>query len=89
MQSSVHSWAEFKKALILRFHEAESSYEMLMSLKQEESVGEYIEKFGALLAPLQEASKDMLIGAFMSGLQQDIKADLRLLPTRTLEELMG
>lgn len=50
---------------------------------------EYIEKFKVLLTPLQEALEDMLKGAFMNGLHKDIKADLRLLPTSTLEELMG
>lgn len=62
---------------------------MLMSLKQERSVGEYIEKFEVLSAPLWEASEDMLIGAFMSGLHQNIKANLRLITTETLKELMG
>lgn len=62
MQRAIHYFAEFKKNLILRFHEVErgSSYEMLMSLKQDESVGEYIENFGALLAPLQEASEKLM-----------------------------
>lgn len=91
VRRTVRLWAEFKKALILRFHEAErgSSNEMLMLLKQGNSVGEYIENFEVLSAPLQEASEDMLKVAFMTGLNPDIKADLRILPTGTLEELMG
>lgn len=52
-----------------------------MSLRQDETVTDYIEQFEALLAPLHDVPEDMLIGAFQTG--------LRLLPTGSLEDLMG
>ncbi|KAF7817722.1 Retrotransposable element Tf2 [Senna tora] len=51
---TIQSWGEFKKELLRRFHQSQqgNNYEVLMSLKQEDSVAEYREKFEFISAPL-------------------------------------
>lgn len=46
---------------------SENPYEVLMSLKHTDSVGEFIEQFELISAPLRHADEDMLKGAFMKG----------------------
>lgn len=49
---------------------------------------EYREKFKLLSAPLRDVPDEMLVGAFLSGLQEEIRADVRLMHPRGLRELM-
>lgn len=48
---------------------ARGRYEMLMALKQENFVIEYMERFEHLSAPLHDASKECLMGILKSGLK--------------------
>ncbi|KAF7814687.1 Retrotransposable element Tf2 [Senna tora] len=72
---NIASWEMFKGELLRRFHQAQrgNGYEMLMALKQEESVAEFREKFELLSAPLKNAPEEMLIGAYQNGLKEEIR----------------
>ena len=90
VRAPILSWEEFKQELLARFHSAQdgSSYEMIMALKQLESVAEYIEKFEQLSSSIGTCEEEMLRAAFLNGLKLEIKADLRLMKLTTLAELM-
>lgn len=59
-----------------------------MALRQTGTVTEYREKFESMLAPLNEASNEMLMGVFRNGLKEEIRAELRIMKFGSLQELM-
>lgn len=84
------TWSAFKEALLKRFQPSmlQSPYELLMSLKQIGSVELYREQFELYAGPLRSAEPEYLKGIFLSGLQDVIKAELKLHPVGSLPELM-
>ena len=52
------------------------------------SVLEYQRKFIETAAPLDHVSEDMLLGQFLNGLRDDLKAEVRLLTPVNLEQAM-
>lgn len=59
-----------------------------LALRQEGSVREYRPWFELLAALLPKISKALLEGHFTNGLKPEIKAELRVLKPRGLEEIM-
>lgn len=51
-------------------------------------MSEFREKFEMLLATLPEVSKESLMGMFLNGLKDEVKADVRLMKPKNLKELM-
>ncbi|XP_028796878.1 uncharacterized protein LOC114752313 [Neltuma alba] len=90
IRSPLRNWIELKRALVLRFHPSQcgGTYEMLMALRQRGIVVEYIERFELLSATLDKCDDEVLIAAFLNGLHPDIKADLRMIPSHSIRELM-
>lgn len=74
------TWLMVQRALFDCFQNAasENSYEVLMSLKQTQSVEEYREQFELISAPLRHAKEVVLLGAFINGLKDEIRAEVRL-----------
>ncbi|MCH81181.1 enzymatic polyprotein [Trifolium medium] len=69
---------------------SENPYEALMSLKQTDTVGEFIEQFELISALLSHADEDMLKGAFMNGLKDVVlvRAEVRLYGSEDLNSTM-
>lgn len=90
VKSPISSWKELKQDLILRFHPSQkgSAYEMLMALKQEGAVTEYIKRFELLSATLDSCEEEIMKAAFMNGLCMEIKAELRLIKLTNVAEIM-
>ncbi|KAF7810715.1 Retrovirus-related Pol polyprotein from transposon 17.6 [Senna tora] len=86
----IRSWLKFKLELMRRFHQSQlgNGYEVLMALKQTGTVAEYREKFELFSAPLKDAPEDMLIGTFLNGLKEEIRAELRMVRAQNLLEVM-
>lgn len=74
------TWLALRRALLGRFQDAasENPYEVLMSLKQTQTVEEYREMFELISAPLRHADEEVLLGAFMNGLKDEVRAKVRL-----------
>ncbi|KAF7802354.1 Retrotransposable element Tf2 [Senna tora] len=89
-REEMKTWPKFKTELLRRFHQSQlgNGYEMLMALKQIGSVAEYREKFELLSAPLKDAPEDMLIGVFLNGLKEDVRAELRMSRAQNLLEVL-
>ena len=90
VRSPVREWAAFKTLLLDRFRPSQdgSAHEELMSLKQEGSVVEFTAQFEMLSAPLKDMSDELLKGAFITGLREDIRAEVRLLGSRDMAHVM-
>lgn len=56
-----------------------SLYEQWLSTHQTSSVQEYRRKFIETATPLERVKKEMLMGQFLHGLKEEIKAEVRLL----------
>lgn len=49
---------------------------------------EYREQFELVAAPMRNADSEVLKGVFLNGLQEEIKAEMKLYPAEDLAELM-
>ncbi|KAF7821313.1 Retrotransposable element Tf2 [Senna tora] len=90
VRNPLQSWSGFKKELIRRFHQSQqgNGYEILIAHKQTSIVGKYREKFELLSAPLKEASEEMLVGFYQSGLKEEVRAELRMTQAQSLIDVM-
>ena len=73
-------WPKFKKSLSKCFHSSkmENMMEQLLALRQTSSVGEYRRSFELLSALFPDLPETVLENAFVNGLQEEIKTELRL-----------
>ena len=87
----MRGWPELKNEIIERFHcrQTGDEYEQLMSLKQTGTVAEYKEHFELLSVPLGDASEHVLSGAFMNGLKEEIRCEVKLMHPNGLKQLMN
>lgn len=77
--------------MIKRFHASHTSdnYERLAGLKQGNGpVSEFRERFEMLSATLEDVSEVTLRGMFLNRLQEEVKADVRVLKPSLLRDLM-
>ncbi|XP_031268741.1 uncharacterized protein LOC116127234 [Pistacia vera] len=84
------TWEELKAALIARFRPSfqGSAHEALVALKQISTVTEYREDFEALTAALKYLGEELLMGVFINGLREEIRAKLRVLRPSSLQEVI-
>ncbi|XP_031276149.1 uncharacterized protein LOC116134605 [Pistacia vera] len=84
------SWEELKAALIARFRPSfqGSAHEALVALKQNSTVTEYREDFESHTTPLKDLGEELLMGVFINGLKEEIRAELRLLRPNSLQDVI-
>ncbi|KAL2894117.1 Retrotransposon-derived protein PEG10 [Bienertia sinuspersici] len=83
-------WEEMK-CMILRLFRSMSSgtlYEQWLANRQGGSVFEYRRRFIELMAPLEGVPEEIAMGQFVNGLKDDIKAEVRVLGPKTLDQAM-
>ncbi|KAL4583236.1 hypothetical protein LXL04_007804 [Taraxacum kok-saghyz] len=70
-----HGWGGLALELLLRFSgmEVQNPYEQLATIKQMESIHDYIEDFEYLLSLVPKLSESQTLGYFMAGLRDDVK----------------
>ena len=80
------SWGEFQNMLLERFRSSQdgTAYEELIGLRQLSSVADYRHRFELLSAPLKDMSDELLMGAFINGLREEVKAKLILIGPKDL-----
>lgn len=86
----VWMWADLKKVLLRQFrpNSGGSLYEQWLATNQTSTVSEYQRKFIETAAPFEHVSEEMLMGHFINGLKEEIKAEVRLLNPLCLEQTM-
>ncbi|XP_073225760.1 uncharacterized protein [Cicer arietinum] len=84
------TWESFKIAVVRRFQPSmiQNPFELLLSLKQNNSVEEYVELFEKYAGALREVNQDFVRGIFLNGLKEEIKAEVKLYDLATLSELI-
>ncbi|XP_073225291.1 uncharacterized protein [Cicer arietinum] len=84
------TWESFKIAVVRRFQPSmiQNPFELLLSLKQNNSVEEYVELFEKYAGALREVNQDFVRGVFLNGLKEEIKAEVKLYELTNLSELI-
>ena len=84
------TWDAFKIAVVRRFQLTmlDNPFEVLLDLKQTGPVEEYIENFEQYAGFLKNVEHDYLVGIFLNGLTEGIKAEVKLHEPKCLAELM-
>ncbi|KAD6454476.1 hypothetical protein E3N88_09182 [Mikania micrantha] len=74
------SWVDFQAELLQRFSglEIHNPYEQLATLKQRDSIHDYIDDFEYLLSLVPRLPESQALGYFIAGLKEDVKQWVRL-----------
>ncbi|KAM0043609.1 putative nucleotidyltransferase, Ribonuclease H [Helianthus debilis subsp. tardiflorus] len=74
------SWHDFQSELLQRFSglEIQNPYEQLATIKQGDSIYDYIDDFEYLLSLVPRLPESQTIGYFVAGLKDDVKKWVRL-----------
>jgi hypothetical protein len=69
------SWSDFKSELLQRFSglEIQNPYEQLATIKQSDSIYDYIDDFEYLLSLVPRLPETQSLGYFIAGLKDDVK----------------
>lgn len=86
----IRGWAEMKQILLQQFRPtaAGSLHEQWLNHHQIAVVVEYRRGFIELMAPLVGVPEEIAKGQYINGLKAEIKAELRLLGPRSLDQAM-
>ncbi|KAA0032325.1 Ty3/gypsy retrotransposon protein [Cucumis melo var. makuwa] len=84
------SWKELKERMYNHFRNREhgTSCMRFLAIKQESSVGEYLQRFEELSASLPEMKEDVLVGTFTNGLDPVIRTKVFAMRVVGLEDMM-
>ncbi|KAJ0764722.1 putative nucleotidyltransferase, Ribonuclease H [Helianthus annuus] len=74
------SWSEFQEELLLRFSglEIHNPYEQLATIKQGDSIHDFIDDFEYLMSLVPRLPESQALGYFVAGLRDDVKQRVRL-----------
>lgn len=86
----IRKWVDLKGFILRQFRPISggSLYEQWLFTVQTLTVQEYRRSFIETAAPLERVSEDMLMGHFINGLKEEIKAEVRLMNHMCLEQAM-
>ncbi|XP_063944151.1 uncharacterized protein LOC135150826 isoform X1 [Daucus carota subsp. sativus] len=86
----IRRWDDLKGFILRQFRSVSggSLYEQWLSTTQSTTVKEYRRAFIEKAAPLDRVSEDVLMGHFINGLKDEIKAEVRVLSPLNLEQAM-
>lgn len=89
-RNPMRTWAELKAKVLLKYRptNAGSLHEQWLATTQTTTVAEYQKKFIELASPLDDVPSSIMIGQFVNGLREEIKAEVRLLNPYTLNDTM-
>ncbi|KAK9037178.1 hypothetical protein V6N11_022099 [Hibiscus sabdariffa] len=89
-RTPIVTWDVFRVAILHRFTPSQQGnlYEVLLGLQQTRSIAQYREDFELLSATLKDAVDEVLIGIFINGLREEIKAELHLSKLGSLAQIM-
>ncbi|KAL0540733.1 hypothetical protein IC582_020746 [Cucumis melo] len=84
------SWRELKERMYNRFRcrDFGTACARFLAIRQEGTVGEYLQKFEELSAPLPEMAEEVLEGSFTNGLDPRIRKEVFSMRAVGLEDLM-
>ncbi|CAO2813620.1 unnamed protein product [Amaranthus hypochondriacus] len=88
---NIRNWQDLKYLILSRFRPWDEGEmcEQWLSVEQTGSVAEYRSEFVSRLTHLGKKEESMMIGAFMRGLTEDIKTELKVLGSTNLGQAMS
>ncbi|KAF1868770.1 hypothetical protein Lal_00036208 [Lupinus albus] len=88
--NSSPTWESFKIAVVRRFQPSmiQNPFELLLSLKQEGSVENYVEEFEKYAGALKAINHDFVRKIFLDGLKEEIQVEVILYELKTLPEVI-
>ncbi|XP_016558818.1 uncharacterized protein LOC107858601 [Capsicum annuum] len=89
-RQQMSTWEDFKRELLNRFHDTQkiNQFAVVMGPRQITTVAAFHEEFEKVSVSMTEPSDEMLSGAFLNGLKEEIRAEVMLLRAQTLKEIM-
>lgn len=86
----IRAWEDLKMLILRKFRSTQSGslYEQWLATSQSGSVLEYQRSFIEFSAPLTGVNEEIALGHFINGLKRDIRAELRVMGPRTLDQAM-
>lgn len=81
-------WEELKKALQENYSPTEPD-KHLCNIRQNYSIHEYCQEFAKTAARVHNWPENCLLGMFLSGLKEELKAGVRIHKTRTIYKAMS
>lgn len=86
----IRSWEDMRSLILQRFRPLHSGTlcEQWLAVKQIRSVAEFRRQFIEMAAPLKQIPENILMGHFVNGLKEDIRAKVRMLGLYMLEQAM-
>ncbi|XP_057252042.1 uncharacterized protein LOC130592021 [Beta vulgaris subsp. vulgaris] len=86
----INRWSELRKLVLQQFRPANSGslYEQWLAVRQTDTVVNYRRQFIKLAAPLDQIPERILMGQFLHGLKEDVKAEVRQMGPLTLDQAM-
>lgn len=86
----IQRWADLKEFILRQFRSSSggSLYEQWLLIVQTTTVREYRWNFIETVAPLDRISEEILLGQFLNGLKEDVKAEVQILNPKSLEQAM-
>lgn len=86
----IRRWSDMKEFVLRQFRALNkgSLYEQWLSTVQTTTVTEYRRKFIETATLLDRISEEILLGQFLNGLKDEVKAEVRLLSIISLEQAM-
>lgn len=86
----IRRWSDLKDFILRQFRSSTggSLYEQWLATVQTTTVAEYRRMFIETAAPLERISEEILMGQFLNGLKEDVKAEVRMLNPLSLEQAM-
>lgn len=86
----IRRWSDLKEFILRQFRSSSggSLYEQWLATVQTTRVADYRRKFIETAAPLERISEEILMGQFLNGLKEDVKAEVRVLNPLSLEQAM-
>ena len=84
------SWPIFKNVVTKRFHPelVQNPFEVMLDMKQKGTVHDFRKKFELYSSTLHMTERRYLVGIFLNGLKDEVRAKLKLHIFNTLDKLM-
>ena len=89
--ATVRNWPDLKRLMLGRFRPWDEGEmcEQWLSIEQTSTVAEYHREFVTRLTHLGRKEESLMLGAFMRGLTEEIKTELKVLGPMNLGQAMS
>ncbi|XP_056699529.1 uncharacterized protein [Spinacia oleracea] len=90
-RNPIRTWDELKARVLMKYRptNAGTLHEQWLATTQTATVEEYVNRFIEFVSPLDDVPESILMGQFINGLKEEIKAEIRVLNPEDLDQAMA